>query len=180
MNSLKIETICGFKTKETEFLSNMYETIMLYDNNLFNSSEAAYQYAKCALDEDKEKFLMYKNLSPYECKSLGKSIKKRYDWDNIKLGVMFDIVFIKFHDNLDLMRKLVKTGRSILIEDNFWKDRFWGIYQGRGENWLGQILMDVRTICQLELSNDFLGKDRLINSIYTEMYNRYHNIERCM
>lgn len=33
------------------------------------------------------------------------------------------------------------------IEGNTWKDRYWGVYKGEGENWL---LMDVREEIQRE------------------------------
>ena len=35
-------------------------------------------------------------------------------------------------------------GICILVEENTWGDSFWGTVNGRGENQLGQILMDVR------------------------------------
>jgi len=54
------------------------------------------------------------------------------------------IVTCKFEQNQYLMDKLISTGDEILEEGNNWKDDFWGIYKGKGENRLGKILMEVR------------------------------------
>ncbi len=32
----------------------------------------------------------------------------------------------------------------MLIEGNTWRDTFWGIYEGKGENNLGKLLMKIR------------------------------------
>ena len=39
---------------------------------------------------------------------------------------------------------LLKTGNSHLEETNYWHDTFWGVYNGKGENHLGRLLMIVR------------------------------------
>ena len=31
-----------------------------------------------------------------------------------------------------------------LVEGNTWGDRYWGVYNGQGKNWLGRLLMQVR------------------------------------
>ena len=36
-------------------------------------------------------------------------------------------------------------GYAILVEGNSWGDEFWGVCEGRGENRLGCLLMDVRS-----------------------------------
>lgn len=39
---------------------------------------------------------------------------------------------------------LLETVDADLVEGNHWKDRYWGVYNGSGENCLGQLLMMVR------------------------------------
>ena len=54
------------------------------------------------------------------------------------------IVLEKFLQNYRLERRLLDTGDAILIEGNWWNDKFWGVCKGEGCNMLGQILMEVR------------------------------------
>ncbi len=44
----------------------------------------------------------------------------------------------------ELAQKLINTGDAELIEKNYWHDYFWGECNGKGENWLGKILMQIR------------------------------------
>lgn len=39
---------------------------------------------------------------------------------------------------------LLDTGDQRLVEGNVWGDRYWGVCDGVGENWLGELLMQVR------------------------------------
>jgi predicted NAD-dependent protein-ADP-ribosyltransferase YbiA (DUF1768 family) len=39
---------------------------------------------------------------------------------------------------------LIDTGDQELIEGNWWGDVIWGVCNGKGENHLGKILMEVR------------------------------------
>lgn len=41
---------------------------------------------------------------------------------------------------------MIATGGEDLVEGNRWNDKFWGVClkTGRGENWLGKLLMQVR------------------------------------
>jgi hypothetical protein len=76
-------------------------------------------------------------------KKIGNKIKLRSDWDNKKLDVMNWAIREKFKDE-NLKELLLGTGDQELIEGNFWKDFFWGVCNGRGQNHLGKILMIVR------------------------------------
>ena len=44
----------------------------------------------------------------------------------------------------ELREALDNTGSELLVEGNWWKDTFWGMCEGRGQNNLGKILMKVR------------------------------------
>ena len=41
---------------------------------------------------------------------------------------------------------LKATGDAVLVEGNWWRDDFWGVYEGKGQNILGKILMIVRDL----------------------------------
>jgi ribA/ribD-fused uncharacterized protein len=88
--------------------------------------------------------------NPAEVKRLGSKVKLRTGWDEKKLEVMNWAVRQKFKDET-LAELLLSTEDQELIEGNWWKDYFWGVCNGKGENHLGKILMEVRE--ELKLSN---------------------------
>lgn len=168
-------TIARFE-KEYGFLSNFYNKayilivtdpeittrIPLFDQNLltsdvrsckntylFHSVEAAFQACKSTTVKDFCKFVMLH--TPSEAKKLGREIKLRRDWDAVKLEIMEQLVRQKFTNSEDLSNLLLSTGDQELIEGNYWKDTYWGVCEGRGENHLGQILMKIRIEIQGEI-----------------------------
>jgi ribA/ribD-fused uncharacterized protein len=123
------------------FLSNFEPCDVLFDGIIYPSSENAYQAAKSLDTEVRKKFV---DISSTESKKLGKIVEIRTDWNNIKLDIMYSIVFDKFTRNSKLGDQLIETGDKYLEETNYWKDTYWGVCNGVGKNWLGRILMDVR------------------------------------
>ena len=123
------------------FLSNMYKCPVKFDGVEYSCSESAFQAQKCAYNVDKAEF---KNLDGVEAKKLGRKVTLRSDWEKVKKDVMFEIVSAKFSQHPDLAKKLVATGDKQLVEGNTWYDTYWGVFNGRGKNVLGKILMDVR------------------------------------
>lgn len=69
----------------------------------------------------------------------------RPDWEEAKVGIMEELVRLKFTAHADLRARLLATGDAELIEGNNWNDRFWGVCRGQGQNQLGLILMKVRS-----------------------------------
>lgn len=126
------------------FLSNFYPARAMYDGVIYLSSEHAYQAAKSLALRTRERI---RNLgTPGEAKRAGREVVIRSDWEEIKWYVMQGIVIDKFFRNDRLRRQLLGTGDAELIEGNRWGDVYWGIdlRTGKGQNKLGQILMDVR------------------------------------
>lgn len=83
---------------------------------------------------------------PMTAKTLGndRTVPLRSDWQIAKDAVMFEAVWAKFTQNLDLQLVLVKTGDEVLIEAAY-NDSYWGSGpDGRGRNKLGLTLMEVR------------------------------------
>ena len=127
-------------TGEFRFLSNFYPVKITYEGLTYPSAENAYQAAK-TLDLSLRK--NFEEISSSDAKKLGRSIRKRIGWDDMKVPIMRDIVRIKFLVS-DLQKMLLDTEESHLEEGNRWNDTFWGTCGGMGGNWLGKILMDVR------------------------------------
>lgn len=77
-------------------------------------------------------------------KRLGKNVEMREDWDEIKFDIMYGLVLQKFTNSIYLQNKLLATGNEYLEETNYWKDTYWGVCNGVGQNNLGLILMRIR------------------------------------
>jgi ribA/ribD-fused uncharacterized protein len=134
------EPIIAFEG-EYRYLSNFYDAPMWYGGIKYPRSENAFQAAKTW---DPELRRIIARMTARESKAAGKHLDCRPDWDEVRVPVMGEIVTLKFIQNPGLLRRLMNTGNRTLIEGNWWKDDFWGVYNGKGENWLGQILMDLR------------------------------------
>lgn len=141
----KIDKFSG----EYEFLSNMYPCNVTYNGITYKCSEAAYQAQK-----QPEIAKVFTNVDGYTAKRLGKTVTLRLDWEEVKFRIMAQIVLLKFTQNKDLAEKLLNTGDAQLIEGNWWGDIYWGVctnkkYNGVGENYLGKILMYVRSVLDI-------------------------------
>ncbi len=113
-----------------------------YNPTTWKTSEHAYQAAKATTLTDA---LDISNCrTPRQAKELGMKIKLRPNWDNLKLGIMNQILREKFKDP-ELARMLKETGDVHLEEGNNHDDTYWGTVKGAGENHLGKILMKIRS-----------------------------------
>ena len=124
------------------FLSNFYPCNIYYNGLHFYSVEAAFQAAKCTSREDARQFC---HLNPSQAKALGRTVMLRRDWEQVKVGIMKELLRLKF-SKYDLHKMLVATGDEIIQEGNTWNDTFWGVNSktGLGQNVLGQLLMTLR------------------------------------
>lgn len=152
--------------REYAFLSNMYEvpiTISVYGTTYtFLCSEAAYQAGK-----DPTQAESFVDLRGPAAKELGKEISMSWDyleraeWKERSVIWMREVVKAKFSQHPELMEKLISIKEQI-VEDNDWKDSFWGVYNGSGLNMLGKILMEVRGSEVERRSKDFTARNPII------------------
>lgn len=138
-------TIKGF-FGEYKWLSNFHICDVFFDDELYNSSEAAYMAGKTTDINIRKQLIKSTGITPVDAKKLGRSISLREGWDDIKFDHMYCVVFDKFNRNKYLRDKLLETGDRYLEETNHWNDCYWGICNGVGENKLGVILMKVREV----------------------------------
>ena len=140
---IPFNTITNFHDEKYSFLSNFYEVSVTYGGLTYGSNEAAFQAQKCITEKEK---ILFTECRPSKSKSLGRKVKLRSDWEEVKVGIMEEIVRAKFTQHIELAEKLIATGEKILVEGNHWGDVFWGVdtRTGQGENHLGKILMKVR------------------------------------
>lgn len=125
------------------FLSNFTMAEVALDSVLYPSVEHAYQAAK-TLDPG-GRMAVRDCPTPGQAKRLGRSLKSRPDWPQVKLAIMEDLLRQKFTRHPGLRDKLLATGDQELVEGNTWGDTFWGVCRGEGTNHLGRLLMKIRS-----------------------------------
>lgn len=139
---LPIEGIFGF-TGQYRFLSNFYPSIVSYDGVEYPTVEHAYQAAKTFNPYERE--YIRNRPTPAGAKRAGRTFYRiRPDWDQVKVQTMKFLLMQKFMGYHDLSRMLYDTGDIYLEETNTWGDTFWGVCEGRGQNALGNLLMEIR------------------------------------
>lgn len=117
--------------------------------------EHLYQAAKAACPEDAARIMA--SDAPGDAKKMARKIKKVENWDEIKLHIMFNLLLYKFSFE-ENKQKLLATGDEELCEGNIWHDNFWGdchcehCINKPGANHLGKLLMKVRELKRLELT----------------------------
>jgi ribA/ribD-fused uncharacterized protein len=140
-----VEEIPQFRGRYSCF-SNFYEREVLYEGVMYPSSEHAFQAAKTLDAAGREK--VRKQLTCRLAKKMGRALKLRPDWEDVKVQVMEDIVRDKFTRHEDLRAILLSTGEATLVEGNHWHDYTWGVCSCKrcppGKNFLGKVLMKIR------------------------------------
>jgi ribA/ribD-fused uncharacterized protein len=127
---------------EFRFLSNFHPAAVELDGRVYTTVEHAYQAAKTTVEE--ERWHIRHLQTPGQAKRAGRKVTPREDWESVKIDVMRALVREKFFEHRELGSRLLATGDVELVEGNTWGDRFWGMCEDTGLNWLGRILMDVR------------------------------------
>lgn len=124
------------------FLSNYFPAPVMLDGIIYPTNEHAFAAAK-TLDHGLRITISHA-VSPGDAKKIGRRLKLRDGWDDMRNEVMERLVRDKFVRNIELRRQLLDTGIQELIEGNSWRDTYWGVCNGVGQNHLGKILMKVR------------------------------------
>lgn len=134
---------------EHRWLSNFEPVLVALDGRAYPSVEHAYQAAKTLELPLREQFQDI-HLSSGQAKRRGKLLPLRPDWEQVKEGVMADLLRQKFA-NPSLGQRLRSTGNRYIVEGNSWHDNFWGECECRrcrgetvAQNRLGHLLMQVR------------------------------------
>ena len=125
------------------FLSNFHPAPVEMDGMTYPTVEHAFQAAKT--EDPALRAMVRGQPTPGMAKKAGRALTKlRPGWNEMRVDVMRALVRRKFETHPDLAARLLATGDRELVEGNTWRDSFWGVYRGLGENWLGRILMEVR------------------------------------
>ena len=132
---------------ENEFLSNFYPSPILHEGIVYPTNEHFFQAMK-TLDPAERKAIANAE-TPGMAKRMGRTVKLRSDWEQVKVDVMRTGLMLKFSD-AKLAQKLIDTGDEELVEGNWWHDQTWGSCfcpdhcRTPGRNLLGMLLMELR------------------------------------
>ena len=138
--------------------SNYYPAPATYEGIAFSSGECAFQAAKTL---DLELRRSFSDIDPGKAKGRGRKLELRDDWEEVKYGVMLDILRSKFRNPL-LRTMLLDTGQQQIVENTSdWHDNEWGDCRCEkcrnipGKNLLGKALMELRDeLSSIELQED--------------------------
>lgn len=139
MGKTVVTAILSFTGKH-RWLSNFYPVSILFEGTVYPSVEHAYVAAKTEVVALRA---LVPTMTAGEAKRFGRRLILRANWDDLKLGIMEQLLRTKFEDAA-LRAQLKATGIAPLVEGNTWRDRYWGTYMGQGENHLGKLLMKIR------------------------------------
>ena len=129
-------------------LSNLYRREVEFEGRIYPTSEHAYQAGKASKAAVRDWILSAPSPSLAAMAAHG-----LYTWDivpnwsQIKFDRMRAVLRAKFDQHLDLRDLLLSTGQARLVESgtvNNAVNRLWGEVDGKGENMLGVMLMEVR------------------------------------
>lgn len=131
---------------ENEFypFSNFSSFQIEWKGKLWPTSEHVYHSEKFEDEETKEKI---RNMSSaHEALKFAEANKdkRRADWENVRLGIMKEILRAKVAQHAYVKKKLIDSGDRELIEGS-WRDDFWGWGPKKdGANHLGKLWMEIR------------------------------------
>ena len=151
-----------YRANEKPFgaFSNLYPRAVEFEGAVYLTAEHAYQAGKPAKKAVREWVLSAPNPALVAMAAHG-----LYSWDvvpnwaTVKFDRMRGVLFAKYRQHQDLRTLLLSTGESRLVEStktNNAVNRLWGEVNGKGENMLGKLLMEVRAELRKE-ENKKLG-----------------------
>jgi len=128
--------------------SNLFRRPVEFEGSLFPTSEHAYQAGKARKPVVRDWILSAPTPSLAAMAAHGLYVWDVVpNWAQIKFDRMRAVLRAKFDQHADLKELLISTGSARLIEVgtvNNAVNRLWGEVDGKGENMLGVMLMDLR------------------------------------
>jgi len=147
--------VVGFYPREFYPFDNFSSFQVAWRGVRWATSEHAYQASHFFETAPKLALQIQNAKSAHEAYKLAKANTDKAPeyWDEIKIGIMEEIVKCKLEQHHYIQEKLLQTGNVPIVEDSP-KDAFWGWGPNRdGRNELGKIWMRLR----IELQNGNIG-----------------------
>lgn len=104
------------------WLSNFHPCQIEFEGVTYPSVEHAYQAAKTNDPQIRNFIATIQTAS--EAKRLGRGLKLRDDWDEVKYTIMHRLLEKKFYDQT--LRAALLATKGELVEGNYWHDNIWG------------------------------------------------------
>lgn len=146
--------------------SNLYKRELVMDEVVYPTAEHAYQAGKPRKDSVREWILSAPSPALVAMAAHGLyTWDINADWAKIKFDRMKRVLLCKFNQSEDFKSLLLSTSNSRLVEsatvDNA-VNRLWGEVKGKGQNKLGELLMEVRQeLIKIELEKSQSKKTSL-------------------
>ncbi len=124
--------------------SNFSAHAIKFKGAIYPTAEHAFHAQK--FDDTNLREQIVKCGSPLDAWELARELKpqRRTDWDNVKVGILTNIIREKVRQYPEIETALRETGDKEIVELNN-NDDFWGTgADGKGQNNTGKILMTVR------------------------------------
>ena len=157
--------------------SNLYRRAIEFEGDIYQTSEHAYQAGKARKDEVRKWLMAAPSPALLAMAAHGLYVWDVHpDWSRTKFDRMKKVLICKFTQHADLQALLLSTGNSRLVEvatvDNS-VNRLWGEVNGKGQNKLGVLLMEVREEIRQKLagekaenhSDDVESEHRMANAV---------------
>ena len=138
--------VVGFYPREFYVFDNFASFAVDYRGRRWSTSEHAYQASHFFETAPELVDEIHKARSAHEAYKIAKANadKAPDNWNDVKVGIMEEIVRAKCEQNPYIKQKLLDTGDLEIVEDSP-KDDFWGWGKSRdGRNELGKIWMRLR------------------------------------
>ncbi len=149
--SAAIQDIHFYRANEKPYgaFSNLFKRPIEFEGTMYPTSEHAYQAGKALKPAVRQWILSAPTPALAAMAAHGLYVWDVVpDWAQIKFDRMRAVLRAKFDQHTDLRELLLSTGGSRLVEAgtvNNAVNRLWGEVDGKGENMLGVMLMELRT-----------------------------------
>lgn len=145
-----VQTIAFYRANEKPFgaFSNLFRRSLEFEGAIYPTAEHAYQAGKALKPAVRD----WIQSAPTPALA-AMAAHGLYTWDvvpnwtEIKFGRMKSVLRAKFNQHSDLAVLLLSTGSARLVETgrvNNAVNRLWGEVNGKGQNMLGMMLMELR------------------------------------
>lgn len=144
--------ICFYRANEKPFgaFSNLFPRPIEFEGRTYPTSEHAYQAGKARKPAVRDWILSAPTPALAAMAAHGLYVWDVVpDWAQIKFDRMRAVLRAKFDQHTDLRELLLSTGNARLVEVGTVSNavnRLWGEVEGKGQNMLGVMLMEVRAI----------------------------------
>lgn len=129
--------------------SNLFRRPIVFEGRVFPSAEHAYQAGKARKDEVREWILSAPTPALVAMAGHGLYTWEVVpDWSQLKYNRMRRVLHAKFTQHPDLRQLLLSTGSARIVEAGRTVNVVnctWGEVNGKGENMLGMLLMELRS-----------------------------------